>query len=347
MSTFEKETLGVHNVRPPSITRLTRNPTIAQRIHSTGHKLKERVSYILDHHPTPTEARGDDGVTDKKIGNEDYPSSDESSSQVEWSDSENSDDGNGKDATGTLGTTNVDVSNIVTEEGEGLVDSGWQCAICNCEVTVGHQPNLPSKDATQSGSNVISKPEDPNNPIVLSWCSNCCIVLCDDCWDKAPGHKPQKVNPLACGIRANHHKVPLETASMLASLMTPTSNTASDHVDALESKWFGVTVSQQGDGDDMEKHQGVHLDITSRYRELSMDSKSTEHQFPALVSFIGETGSGKSSLVRALVKVCPLHLAITTIRVHPPTQSLIEASCSRSCRSKHIAVLHANQYKPP
>ena len=100
---------------------------------------------------------------------------------------------------------------------------------------------------------------------------------------------------------------------MLASLMAPTSNTANDHVDALESKWFGVTVGQQGDGKDMGKHQGANLDITSRYRELSMDAKSTEHQFPALVSFIGETGSGKSSLVRALVKVCPLQVAIIII----------------------------------
>ena len=179
----------MHNGRPPSITRLTGNPTIAQRIHSTGHKLKERVSYILDHHPTSTEARGSGDATDNEISNEDYPSSDASSSQVEWSDSEDSDDGNGKNTTGKIGTTNVDVGNTVTGEGEGLVEPEWQCAICNCEVTVGHQRNLPSKEAEQSDSNVISKPDDASNAIVLSWCSNCCIALCDDCWGKAPGHK--------------------------------------------------------------------------------------------------------------------------------------------------------------
>ena len=142
-----------------------------------------------------------------------------------------------------------------------------------------------------------------NNALVLSWCPNCEIALCNGCWDQTPAHNPQKVSILGWGIRAKHDKVPLETARMLALLLTPTSNTGQDHVNALDSKWFGVTLSRQGDSSDMGKHQDVHLDITSRYRELSMDARSTEHQFPALVSFIGETGSGKSSLVRALVKV--------------------------------------------
>ena len=138
---------------------------------------------------------------------------------------------------------------------------------------------------------------------------HCAIALCDTCWDMTPAHNPQKVNIFAWGIGAKHDKVPLETARMLASLLTPTPNTDQDHVDALDSKWFGVTLSRQEDSDVDEQH-GVHLDITSRYRELSMDARPTEHQFPALVSFIGETGSGKSSLVRALVKVYLLPLGI-------------------------------------
>ena len=294
--------------RPPSIE------IISQKIHETMDRLKERVYFIR---PIPTKASkeddpyGDGGarryskdykeIDSKEIG-DDYSSS----SSQESSDPEDYDDG--RDATGTK-----NVSDTVNEEGEGLAESGWQCE------SEGHQRNLPSTEAlvwreasarqtteAQDGSNVIPKSDDPSNATVLSWCQNCCTVLCDDCWDKAPGHghKPQRVN--LRGIRANHHKVPVETASMLDSLMAPTSNTPHDHVNALESKWFGVTIGWQGDGDDVDRHQAIHLDTTSRYRELSMDAKPTEHQFPALVSFIGETGSGKSSLVRALVKVYPL-----------------------------------------
>ena len=308
----------------PSITTSTRSTRvieiISQKIHQTTDKLKRRASLIR---PIPTKASkerlGDDptygdgdarlyneiGTRLKEIGGEETGGKDHkeidskeigddysSSSSQESSDSEDYDDG--RDATGTK-----NVSDTVNEEGEGLAESRWQCE------SEGHQRNLPSTEA-QDGSNVIPTSDDPSNAIVLSWCQNCCTVLCDDCWDKAPGHghKPQRVNLL--GIRANHTKVPVETASMLATLMTPTSNTPHDHVNALESKWFGVTIGWQGDGDDVDRHQAIHLDTTSRYRELSMDAKPTEHQFPALVSFIGETGSGKSSLVRALVKVYPL-----------------------------------------
>jgi len=65
------------------------------------------------------------------------------------------------------------------------------------------------------------------------------------------------------------------------------------HLAGYGSKWFGVTM----------RHSGVSLDTTSRYRELSIDVNADHEQYPSLISFVGETGAGKSTMINALIKV--------------------------------------------
>ena len=87
---------------------------------------------------------------------------------------------------------------------------------------------------------------------------------------------------------------------MLKSLMSPASNVPQDHVEAYGSRWFGVSIG--------EERNDITLDITDRYRKLALMNLNFEQatQFPALISFVGETGAGKSSLVNALIKVCSI-----------------------------------------
>ncbi|KAK6500456.1 hypothetical protein TWF481_010799 [Arthrobotrys musiformis] len=44
------------------------------------------------------------------------------------------------------------------------------------------------------------------------------------------------------------------------------------------------------------------LYVTDRFQRLSAQGKLAENQFPSIVSFIGDTGKGKSTLIRAMIK---------------------------------------------
>lgn len=122
----------------------------------------------------------------------------------------------------------------------------------------------------------------------IFWCSSCKLSLCGKCWLAQTAHKKG---------RAGHEKISQQTLYMLQSIMNPTKSKPQDHLAAYDSKWFGVNIDQE--------KNDITLDITSRYRKLAMMNTSfgQTSQFPALISFVGETGAGKSSLVNALIKV--------------------------------------------
>lgn len=122
----------------------------------------------------------------------------------------------------------------------------------------------------------------------IFWCSLCKLSLCGTCWSKQTAHRKN---------RAGHDKISQQTLHMLQSIMNPTKGKSQDHLAAYDSKWFGVNIDQE--------KSDITLDITTRYRKLAMMNASfgQTSQFPALISFVGETGAGKSSLVNALIKV--------------------------------------------
>ena len=119
----------------------------------------------------------------------------------------------------------------------------------------------------------------------VSWCQDCKMRFCENCWPRAPPHK-RKIK--------GHEKVDLETLYMLQSLMGKKENDRQEHLQAEGSRWFGINFNGP-----------VALDITERYRKIAMANTDIRHReaYPALVSFVGETGAGKSSLVNALIKV--------------------------------------------
>ncbi|KAF3214907.1 hypothetical protein TWF679_004685 [Orbilia oligospora] len=61
------------------------------------------------------------------------------------------------------------------------------------------------------------------------------------------------------------------------------------------ARWF-IAESTEAD-----PRRGV-LYVTDRFQRLSAQGKLAENQFPSIVSFIGDTGKGKSTLIRAMIK---------------------------------------------
>ncbi|KAG0123476.1 hypothetical protein HOY82DRAFT_495229 [Tuber indicum] len=132
----------------------------------------------------------------------------------------------------------------------------------------------------------------------LYWCSECESVFCENCWDL------QAVHELGPGFRGRlkkrkHAKTELEVADYILSVLEPnlTEEEANDaHVSNVHTKWFGVQIDENLPARVSLKSKSF-LDLASG----SGEDPSSQH--PCLVSFVGETGAGKSTLVNAMMKV--------------------------------------------
>jgi hypothetical protein len=62
------------------------------------------------------------------------------------------------------------------------------------------------------------------------------------------------------------------------------------------ARWIGIIKSDNGDSDQSS------LWASSRVADLLSDNGVPGMQYPSLVSFIGPTGSGKSTLIRSLIR---------------------------------------------
>jgi hypothetical protein len=87
------------------------------------------------------------------------------------------------------------------------------------------------------------------------------------------------------------------TASLLDSRLLDEDKTAL-HVDDLWSTWFGVPHNQQG--------PLPQLHIYPRLQHLVSNNPNPQwppRQYPSLISLVGDTGSGKSTLIRAIIRM--------------------------------------------
>lgn len=130
------------------------------------------------------------------------------------------------------------------------------------------------------------------------YCNVCDTAYCAKCWDRVGPHKSGKLGP--GGVP--HEKTDEKVASRLrATLEAAPTDIEQDELfgNDQDTTWFGVVKDEAGDS--IFCDYGRYADIIN---EISKQlGPRPGHRFPGLVSFVGETGAGKSTLIKVLIEL--------------------------------------------
>jgi len=107
----------------------------------------------------------------------------------------------------------------------------------------------------------------------------------------------RRINALCTGVP--HERTDPDLVQNILSIIEPMASEQEQqqlHLDDDNTSWFGVLADSAGD---------LYFHDWGRYEEFLAQSRagSKNFQFPRLVSFVGPTGAGKSTIVKALVKL--------------------------------------------
>ncbi|KAI0888236.1 uncharacterized protein GGS22DRAFT_95044 [Annulohypoxylon maeteangense] len=142
-------------------------------------------------------------------------------------------------------------------------------------------------------------------------CNN--LSFCNDCWSQWVLHLPGAVGY----DNRPHEKANAQVVQRLRQILEPSKN-ENDHEQELQSDddttWFGV-------GRDS-ANQPVFQDH-GRFANLMSESQTQDlgNRYPQLVSFIGQTGAGKSTLIKMLIDRLDMRLNDQRTRFPSPVTS--------------------------
>ncbi|KAF1996801.1 hypothetical protein P154DRAFT_565860 [Amniculicola lignicola CBS 123094] len=124
-------------------------------------------------------------------------------------------------------------------------------------------------------------------------CAYCGMNFCDPCWVVQGPHKAGRTGP--DGLP--HEKANPAIVRRLKDILTPPKDLggqATLHVEDEDTTWFGIARDSQ--------QRPIFQDY-GRYSAIMVDSNSGQYKvrYPQLVSFIGQTGAGKSTLIKMLI----------------------------------------------
>ena len=130
-------------------------------------------------------------------------------------------------------------------------------------------------------------------PKNLYHCALCTCFFCGSCWLQQLTHRP------GVSVRVPHEKVPLNLYHRLRDAFNPPPNAESQsqlHSDDMDTKWFAVLRRDDANSRTFYDTGRYASLIASASRGKAMD------RYPSLVSFVGQTGAGKSTLVKILIE---------------------------------------------
>jgi hypothetical protein len=125
----------------------------------------------------------------------------------------------------------------------------------------------------------------------LSWCQLCELTFCNRCWSQQAAHGSKRNKSTSTRV---HEKTDIKLRNILGQLMRRQSDMVRDQKHRLDGKtlWFGTGVDMAANT--------MSLNFTDRLSSLGPWS---DQKVPSVISFMGETGAGKSGLVQSLLKV--------------------------------------------
>ena len=135
-----------------------------------------------------------------------------------------------------------------------------------------------------------------NGNVQLHFCWPCNTVFCDNCWFLQRPHKKRAQPTGGVPHEQTDPSVAKKIRNALEADLTDMEQ-AMLHIKDEDTSWFGAWKDEQ---DNM-----VFQDY-GRYANLMADTSARERKlrYPALVSFVGQTGAGKSTLIRLLIELC-------------------------------------------
>jgi len=137
------------------------------------------------------------------------------------------------------------------------------------------------------------------------YCNVCSFVFCDPCWDRQFPHRMRPVPGALPHERTDHH-----IAKKIGNVLTPQLKEEQReklHMDDIDTTWFGVV--REGHERPLLQDYGRYATLIAGVKDLRLGAISSlsatsdygEALYPSLISFVGQTGAGKSSLIKLLI----------------------------------------------
>jgi energy-coupling factor transporter ATP-binding protein EcfA2 len=137
--------------------------------------------------------------------------------------------------------------------------------------------------------------DDCEKQASLIWnCAYCGMNFCDRCWDQQAQHRRGRTGP--DGLP--HEKANPSIVRKFKDILTPPQDRLAQqalHREDEDTTWFGLA---------KDKDNKPVLQDYGRYTAIMGDSNTGNYQarYPQIVSFVGQTGAGKSTLIRMLIE---------------------------------------------
>ncbi|KAK5360276.1 hypothetical protein LTS13_010366 [Exophiala xenobiotica] len=176
------------------------------------------------------------------------------------------------------------------------------------------------------------------NDVQRSLCLSCGSTYCDVCWFKQGPHQPGKV-----GIDGLPHKKTDKTVyERLKNILQPPSDAqelTQLHIEDEDTTWFGIEKDVGG--------QPIFQDH-GRYAALMAETKQpgTSVRYPQLVSFVGQTGAGKSTLIKMLVSLLERKLTGAGAQFRSPVVGSTKNDKSPTSGDVHLYIDPETAYGP-